>query len=96
MIFVDPRPFPLWRMTPVDRVISKFGGVPALARLLGHSHPTTVYGWKDRGVIPVRQQPILIALARDKGIALEPADFFDIETRPAAPVPAAEPSTEAA
>lgn len=63
-------------MTQADIIISKFGGLSALASALGHRHPTTVQGWRDRGVIPTRQQSKVLAAASASGIPLTPADFF--------------------
>lgn len=68
--------------TNVAAIIEKFGGLTALARALGHKHPTTVQGWKDRGLVPSHQIPLVIAAGRERGIELTPADFF-------APEPAA-------
>ncbi len=64
-------------MGTVENIIAKFGGLTALATALGHRHPTTVQGWKARGVIPARQQARILAAARERGIELSPADFFD-------------------
>jgi hypothetical protein len=67
----------LLRMKPVDRIVDLFGGLTALAKALGHENPSTVQGWKARGVVPVRQIPVVIEKAAQHGIALTPADFFD-------------------
>jgi hypothetical protein len=76
-------------MTAVERIIERFGGLSALARALGHRHPTTVQGWKQRGIIPARQQQQVLAAAQREGIALNPADLFDDP----ADDPADEPAT---
>lgn len=75
-------------MDTASLIIERFGGVSALAKLLNHKHPSTVSEWKRRGVIPARQQHLVLAAARSAGVALEPADFF------AAPAP--QPGAEAA
>jgi len=62
--------------TQAERIIARFGGLTKLARALGHEHPTTVQGWKKRGVIPARQQGKVLDAATANGVALEPADFF--------------------
>lgn len=62
--------------TPSEKIIEKFGGISQLAKALGHEHPTTVQGWKARGRIPAKQQDVVLKLAREKGIDLDPADFF--------------------
>lgn len=36
----------------VDALVRRFGGLTAMARALGHSHPSTVQGWQQRGAIP--------------------------------------------
>lgn len=58
------------------RIIDRFGGLSALARLLGHKHPTTVQGWKERGFIPAKHQAAVLAKAREIGVELTPDDFF--------------------
>ncbi len=62
--------------TPAERIIERFGGLTKLADALGHKHPTTVQGWKVRGRIPAKQQEVVLKLAKDRGLDLEPADFF--------------------
>jgi hypothetical protein len=61
-------------------IIERLGGVRPLARLLGHRNPTTVQGWADRGVIPSRQQQAVLIAARNSGVALTPADFFNLDS----------------
>ncbi len=36
----------------IRRLVQSFGGTSAMARALGHAHPSTVQGWKERGAIP--------------------------------------------
>ena len=67
-------------MTPAQRIIASFGGVTALARALGHRSPTTVQGWKQRGLIPARRQQQVLDIAQALGISLTPGDFFDPPT----------------
>ncbi len=62
--------------TQASRIIEKFGGISALARALGHRHPTTVQGWKDRGVIPAKRQGDVLNKARELGKDVKPDDFF--------------------
>lgn len=40
------------RCDDVDALVRRFGGLTAMARALGHAHPTTVQGWRERGAIP--------------------------------------------
>ncbi|MCZ6745326.1 MAG: hypothetical protein O7D31_11730, partial [Alphaproteobacteria bacterium] len=66
----------------VRRIIGLFGGIRPMARqmsqALGRRVPaTTIQGWSDRGTIPSRRQDEVMAAARECGIALGFADFFD-------------------
>jgi hypothetical protein len=68
-------------MTPADIVISRFGGVRPLARLLGKD-PSTIHRWKQPaekggldGRVPSAVQRRLLELAREHGVALTPADL---------------------
>lgn len=63
-------------MTQAEHIISKFGGLAALAKALGHRHPSTVQGWKERGFVPAPQQQAVLDAAKDNGVKLAPADFF--------------------
>ena len=63
-------------MSQAEIIIERFGGITALARALGHEHPSTVQGWRDRGIIPARRQAELLGLAKTTGIDLSPNDFF--------------------
>lgn len=67
----------------VDRIIAKWPSMAAFSRALGHSNPTTVQGWKDRGVIPARQQQKVIEAGQADGIAIGPQDFFNLPGDPA-------------
>lgn len=71
-------------MTQAEQIIAKCGGVNALARALGHKHPTTVSSWHRRGWIPARQQPVVLEAAKALGVLLTPADFFDAGIRTSA------------
>lgn len=55
---------------PAKHVVDLFGGIHPLSRALGHKNPTTVQGWFERGVIPARQMPKVLAAARREGIEL--------------------------
>lgn len=68
-------------MTPADRVIDKFGGRAALAKLIGKGVSTIQY-WAKVGSIPTKWQEPLLRLARERSIDLSPSDF--IETTPEA------------
>ncbi len=66
----------------VRRIIGLFGGIRPMARQMSQAlgrrvPPTTIQGWSDRGAIPSRRQDEVMAAARECGIALGFADFFD-------------------
>jgi transposase-like protein len=68
-------------MKPADIVISRFGGVRPLARLLGKD-PSTIHRWKQPadkggldGRVPSSAQTKLLELAREKGVTLTPAEL---------------------
>jgi hypothetical protein len=59
-----------------QRIIEKFGGQSALARLLGKS-PSTVQYWTRAGTIPAKWQGQILTLARERGIKLYSGDFVE-------------------
>src|SRR6201986_4772148 len=61
---------------PAERVIRRFGGQSALARLLG-KRQSTVEHWAQTGRIPAQWHQPLLALARQRGITLEARDFVE-------------------
>jgi hypothetical protein len=61
--------------SPAERIIDKFGGVSAMARLLKHRHVTTVQGWKTRKIIPAGRMDELLDLAAANNIELTADDF---------------------
>lgn len=71
------------RMSVVDRIIQHFdgptgrGGLAAFSRAMGHENPTTVQGWKERGVVPMRQIPSVIAVCAKHSLKLKHSEFFD-------------------
>lgn len=66
------------KKTPADIVIETFDGISKLAKILGHENPSTVQGWKERGVIPSRQQPIVYAAAQREGKFLTLAQIMGV------------------
>jgi len=60
--------------TPAERVIRKFGGQSALARLLGKG-PSTVFHWKSTGAIPAKWHGLLLELATEHNVDLLPEDL---------------------
>ncbi len=57
-----------------ERVIARFGGQSALAHLLD-TRQSTIQHWASTGMVPTRHHRRLLALARERGIILEPKDF---------------------
>ncbi|RUM95169.1 hypothetical protein EET67_24785 [Pseudaminobacter arsenicus] len=67
---------------PAASIIRKFNGLKAVAEITGISSHS-VMRWRyprskrgTGGVIPHRHADRLLAVAREKGIDLSPADFF--------------------
>jgi hypothetical protein len=56
-------------------IIEKFGGVVKMARAMGHKHPTTVQGWKAKG-IPSRRFEEILRVAEVNHINIKPKDFI--------------------
>lgn len=63
-------------MNAAQRVIEKFGGQSALAKLINRGQSTVQY-WAKTGVIPARWHQNLIQLATATSIDLSPSDFMD-------------------
>lgn len=69
------------KQSPAELVIERFSGVCALARALG-KNPSTISRWKKPreeggtgGLVPSQSQPRLLALAKERGIALTPTEL---------------------
>jgi hypothetical protein len=60
----------------VKEIVGRFGGQSALAVLIGKGQSTVAY-WVKAGNIPAKWQSVLLALARERGVALSAADFHD-------------------
>jgi len=56
-------------------IINFFGSQSALAAALGKSQSTISY-WAKTGLIPVKSQTALLALAAERGIELSASDFI--------------------
>src|SRR5215472_3474624 len=67
-----------------ERVIQRFGGQTALARLLGRQQ-STVEHWAATGRIPAQWHEPLMALARERGVILEARDFVEGQAHEIAP-----------
>jgi len=65
-------------MTPADRIIAKFGGIRKLAASLPGVAPSTVQGWKERGTIPVRRAPEIIAAGSNLPEPVSAIDFIPV------------------
>ena len=71
-------------MEPANRIISLLGGPTRVANAIG-VHRITVHNWKaprsgggTDGIIPHRNIPALLALAREQDVPLTFADFAPI------------------
>lgn len=62
--------------TQAEYIIGRFGGIRAMASALGHRNSSTVQGWKERGIIPARQQPPVLIAGAALGPPLEMREFF--------------------
>lgn len=62
-------------MNSAEVIVQKFGGQSALAKLL-ETRQSTVQYWTKKGRIPAKWQPILLKLANDRLISLNPSDFM--------------------
>ncbi len=63
-------------MNAASRVIAKFGGQTALARMIGKG-PSTVQYWAKVGTIPSKWHAHLLTLAREHSIDLSPAELIE-------------------
>lgn len=69
------------RHEPANTIIQKFGGLSALAEIVGKA-PHTVMKWRmpkpkgTGGVIPHWHHDAILEAAKAKGIELEPSDFL--------------------
>jgi DNA-binding transcriptional regulator YdaS (Cro superfamily) len=65
---------------PYDRVLEVVGSQKALVELSG-VRQSTVSGWQESGIIPLRHIPRILAAASDRGISLSEKDFLpSVET----------------
>lgn len=78
-------------MNPASHIIEKCGGYQAVSQMVGVDL-SRVHRWtypKSRGgtdgQIPTRHQAKLLAEAHQRGIQLEPADFFVTAPQPKPP-----------
>ncbi|GMV85545.1 MAG: myo-inositol-1-phosphate synthase [Dehalococcoidia bacterium] len=73
------------QLNAAERIIRRFGGQSALAALLG-KRQSTVQHWAKTGRIPSQWHGVLMSVARQRGVVLEPKDFVQPapkEIRPA-------------
>jgi hypothetical protein len=57
-------------------IISRFGGIRAMARTLGHANQSTVQGWWVRNTVPSKRISEVLATSRDRGMVLNLEEFF--------------------
>lgn len=80
-------------MDPADTIIKLFGGTGIVARITG-VHRTRVSSWKrpktargSNGRIPQNHIGVLLAYAREHGIAVKAEDFLDMDRAKKTPIP---------
>lgn len=68
--------------TPADKVIAAFKGVRPLARAVGRN-PSSIVRWRrpkseggTGGAVPSSLQGVILALARERGLDISPADLI--------------------
>lgn len=61
-------------MTQAEYIISKFGGIQPMARVI-HRRASTVQGWMERGSIPERNWREILEMASAADIELKREDF---------------------
>jgi myo-inositol-1-phosphate synthase len=67
-----------------QRIIARFGGQSSLAALLGRRQ-STIQHWANTGRVPAQWHQVLMSIARERGIILEPKDFTATPPREIAP-----------
>lgn len=65
-------------MNTAEKIIARFGGQSALARLIG-KRPSTVQHWASTGIIPAKWHCVLLQIALEQSIDLSPHDFSPLE-----------------
>jgi hypothetical protein len=61
-------------MTQAEYIISKFGGIHPMARVINR-RASTVQGWMERGSIPERNWREILELASSAKVELKREDF---------------------
>lgn len=59
----------------VSEIISKFGGIRPMARMLSYP-PSTVSNWENRNSIPARHQRHILDVAKENKISIKPIDLI--------------------
>ena len=67
-------------MNSAQRIIEKFGGQSALAKLIGKGQ-STVQHWASTGIIPAKWQAQLLKLASENGISLSSSAFMEVKEK---------------
>lgn len=67
-------------LTPVDRIVAKFGTQQKLADAIGIAQ-STVAMWKKRGNIPSRNIGLIIDAAAKRRVRINTDEFFDLPAR---------------
>lgn len=77
-------------MNPAQKIIAKFGGQSALARLIG-KRQSTVAHWAKVGAIPSKWQLEVLKLASEQGLEISPGEFMDPPGYQVIQIPSGEP-----
>ena len=65
--------------TAADIVIERFGGLTATAKALANGVTRqAVWGWWERGAVPIRRVPEVVAAARRLGIRLSAEELTGV------------------
>lgn len=65
-------------MTPAERIIRRFGGIRPMATKLRDTPPSTIQGWMERGTIPIRRAPEIIAASQALTRPVTASDFIPL------------------
>lgn len=61
-------------MREIDRILDVFGSQAALAEATGVG-PSAISNWKRWGAVPASKKWLILNLARERGLPLEPEDL---------------------
>ena len=67
------------KKTVADKIAAKFGGQVPMAEAIGITQ-STIAQWNRRsgGIVPARHQQKILDAAKERGLDVTPADFFEL------------------